>query len=77
MSLQAAPFSSARPTHPPEDGASLARPAHTHSHHQGSTYARPAFRIGVSVLRMSVAARLAIALLLLAPLWVAVALVAG
>lgn len=77
MSLQTAPLSSAHLSHPPEDEASLARPVHGHAHHHESTTAPPALRIGISVLRMSVATRLAIALLLLTPLWIAVALVAG
>lgn len=77
MSLQVAPLSPVQQTHPPADGLAAARDAHGHSHRHDHANARPAFRVGISVLRMSVATRLAIALLLLAPLWVAVALVAG
>lgn len=66
-------------------GASLARPAPrdaaipepAHAHPAGHAHHHPAVRIGASVLRLSLAARLALATAFLAPLWIAVFLVAG
>ena len=50
---------------------------HSHSEHARPTSRRPDVRIGASVLRLSLLARLGIAGVLLAVLWTTVALVTG
>lgn len=62
----------------PAPAAPPAHGSHREDHHAHSpATSAPAVEIGVSVLRLSLAARLAIAGGLLALLWTAVALVAG
>lgn len=52
--------------------------SHPHGHRHGDDVSRPApVRVGGSILRLSLGARLAVAGTLLAVLWIAVALVLG
>ncbi|MDI4657717.1 hypothetical protein [Xanthobacter autotrophicus] len=65
------------PAHAHGDPSGHAHAGHTHADHLRSTSRRPEVRIGASVLRLSLLARLAIAGTLLAVLWTIVALVVG
>lgn len=82
MPLSSAVDAAVAPPAPSPAHAHGEHSGHAHSGHAHSSHARPGsrraeVRIGASVLRLSLAARLAIAGALLAVLWTTVALVAG
>lgn len=65
------------PAHGHGEHSGHAHSGHTHADHVRPTSRRPDVRIGASVLRLSLLARLAISGTLLVVLWTAVALVVG
>ncbi len=75
MSTQATSFSPAQKVPLPEDTRLAESAVHMHSHHEKQAQPPSPLRIAPSVLRFSVGVRLAIAALLLLPLWIAVVLV--
>lgn len=76
MPTQAAQLSVAPHSHPAKETPFAGQPSHAEHHHAPASPGR-AVHIGPSILRLSAAARLVIAAVLLLPLWIAVFLVMG